>query len=162
MATQIYFKTDESLINAIASILTDFMDNGCVNPNNYDHRFHAAIYSQYAIGFDQWFLGKISQHWLNLFLCHLPPNPSLDQRYNWGRDIIELTLRHMIDLWELRNREVHGTTDTEIESIRKRRVTAEIEQYFALRSKCCLCDRDLFPDNTKDFIDKSTSHEMRD
>ena len=44
----------------------------------------------------------------------------------------------MINLWEIWNKDVHGNTDKEIEEIKKRRVTAEIIQYFELRQKCCV------------------------
>ena len=37
----------------------------------------------------------------------------------------------MINLWEIRNREVHGINNEEIEE-KERRVTNKIEQYFSL------------------------------
>ena len=42
-------------------------------------------------------------------------------------------MKKMIDLWEIRNTEIHGNDEKEIEAIRKRQMTDEINQYFALR-----------------------------
>ena len=155
-------KTDESLTDTIATILTEYLDSGKVTIEKYHQRFHAAITSQQQIGFDHFFLGKLSQKWLDLHLPHLPPDPSHSKRYTWGQHIIETTLKKMIDLWGIRNKEVHGNDDNEIEEIKKRRVVQELQQYFALRSKCRPCDRSLFPEDTNTFIKKNNSKNLSD
>ena len=68
----------------------------------------------------------------------------------------------MIELWGIRNKEVHGNDDKEIEEIKKRRVVQELQQYFALRSKCRPCDRSLFPEDTSNFIKKNNSKTLSD
>ena len=155
-------KTDESLIDAMATILTEYLDSGQVSKEKYHQRFHEAIDSQNTIGFEHFFLGKISQKWLDLHLPHLPPDPNLSSRYTWGRHIVETTMKKMIDLWEIRNKEIHGNDEKEIEVIRKQRMTDEINQYFALRQKCCVVDRSLFPDDTNAFIEKNNSRSLSD
>ena len=110
-------KTDESLIDAIATILTEYLDSGQVSKEKYHQRFHEAIDSQNTIGFEHFFLGKMSQKWLDLYLPHLPSDPSAKDRYTWGRHIIEITLRKMIDLWAICNKEIHGNDKTEVEEI---------------------------------------------
>ena len=155
-------KTDESLIDAIASILSEYLDLGEVTVSKYNSRFHNAIRSQGYIGFGHFFLGKISQQWLDLFLPHIPSDPSHPDRYKWGSQVVEFTLRKMINLWEIRNKDVHGNTDKEIEEIKKRRVTAEILQYFELRQKCCVYNRDLFPEDNTEFINKNNSRTLLD
>ena len=155
-------KTDESLIDAIATILTEYLDSGQVSKEKYHQRFHEAIDSQNTIGFEHFFLGKMSQKWLDVHLPHLPSDPSAKDRYTWGRHIVEITLRKMIDLWAICNKEIHGDDKAEVEEIRKQRVVDELRQYFALRQKCCAADRALFPDDTNTFIKKNNSREISD
>lgn len=155
-------KTDESLIDAIATILTEYLDSGYVTREKYRQRFHKAIDSQKKIGFEHFFLGKISQQWLDLHLPHLPSDPSLSEQYTWGCHIIEITLQNMIELWGIRNKEVHGNDDKEIEEIKKRRVVEELQQYFSLQPKCLPCDRSLFPEDTNNFIKNNNSKTLSD
>lgn len=69
-------KTDESLTEANATILTEYLYSGRVTRKKYHLRYHNAIDSQIMIGFDHFFLGKISQQWLDLYLPNLPSDPS--------------------------------------------------------------------------------------
>ena len=68
----------------------------------------------------------------------------------------------MIELWRIRNKEVHGNDDKEIEEIKKRRVVQELQQYFALKSQCRICERSLFPEDTTTFIKKNNSKTLSD
>merc|ERR1712086_957601 len=153
--------TDGGVINSMADILTEYLDHGEVTPAKYDEKYHMAIKNQERIGFEFFFLGKISQQWLNLY-TDIEPDTSNTQRYSWGSKIIELTLNKMIELWEIRNKEVHGETDEEIELIRKRRAIDEITCYFALKEKVCICDQSLFPDNFDDFLNKSSARGLKE
>ena len=145
----------------MATILTEYLDHGEVTPAKYHEKYHLAIKKQERIGFEHFFLGKISQEWLNLY-TDLEPDPSNTQRYSWGSKIIEHTLNKMIELWEIRNKEVHGETDEEIELIRKRRAIDEITCYFALKDKVCISDQTLFPDDHDEFINKSSSRVLKE
>jgi hypothetical protein len=145
----------------MADILTEYFDHGEVTPTKYHEKYHLAIKHQERIGFGFFFLGKISQQWLNLY-TELDPDPSNSQRYSWGSKLIEYTLNKMIELWEIRNKEEHGETDEEIELIRKRRAIDEITCYFALKEKVCISDQTLFPDNFDQFIDKSSARGLKE
>ena len=68
----------------------------------------------------------------------------------------------MIELWGIRNKEVHGNDDKEIEEIKKRRVVEELQQCFSLRPKCLPCDRSLFPEDTNKFIKNNNSKTLSD
>ena len=105
---------------------------------------------------------KNLQEWLNLFLPHLPPDASLLDRYSWGSNIVELSFKQMIDLWDIRNKEVHGFDEAAAEEIRKGKTIEEIRQYFALQLVCCPVDQTLFPDNTEEFIHKTSSKGLQD
>ena len=41
----------------------------------------------------------------------------------------------MIELWEIRNKEVHGVTDEEVEKIKKDRMIEEIQSYFDFKNE---------------------------
>merc|ERR1712086_397129 len=153
--------TNGGVINSMADILKEYLDHGEVTPAKYHEKYHMAIKNQERIGFEFFFLGKISQQWLNLY-TDIEPDTSNTQRYSWGSKIIELTLNKMIELWEIRNKEVHGETDEEIELIRKRRAIDEITCYFALKEKVCICDQSLFPDNFDDFLNKSSARGLKE
>ena len=73
------------MIDAIATILTEYLNSGQVTKKKYHQRYHEAIDSQKKIGFEHFFLGKISQKWLNLHLPHLPFDPNNSERYTWGK-----------------------------------------------------------------------------
>ena len=60
-------QTDGSLTMYLCLILTQWMDTGTVVAAEFPDQFHCAIYSQYAIGLDNFFCGKFSQEWLVLF-----------------------------------------------------------------------------------------------
>ena len=71
-------------------------------------------------------------------------------------------MRKMIELWEIRNKEIHGNDDKEIEAIRKQRMVNQLLQYVALRSKCCAVDCALFPGDTNAFIKNNNSQSISD
>ena len=113
----------DSYIDALTTILVEYLDTKNVTPSKYAVRFRNAIHNQHRIGFGHFFMGKISQQWLILFQNKRPGDfnddldPSNIHLYSWGGKVIELTLKKMIELWEVRNKEVHGVSNEEIEEI---------------------------------------------
>lgn len=66
-----------------------------VQSEDFPEKYHKAIYSQYAIGWDNFFGGKISQEWLALFevsrvICG--DKKFLSALYIWGANIVEITI----------------------------------------------------------------------
>ena len=78
-------ETDGSLTMHLCLILTQWMDTGTVVAEKFPERFHRAIYSQYAIGWDNFFHGKFSQEWLVLFD---EKNPNLDNNNRYTRQYV--------------------------------------------------------------------------
>ena len=73
------------------------------------------------------------------------------ESYVWGASIVEVFLRGHIQLWETRNREVHGdkhTTDTrqKLETFHRRKAIHEIKKLYAMEDKIRSSDKFLFPD----------------
>ena len=73
------------------------------------------------------------------------------ESYVWGASIVEVFLRGHIQLWETRNREVHGdkhTTDTSqtLETFHRRKAIHEIKKLYTMGDKIRPSDKFLFPD----------------
>ena len=107
------------------------MDTGMVIAEKFPSIYSKAIYSQYAIGWDNFFRGKISQEWLLLYNASRT-NRHDTQRYSaqyiWGANIVEITLRQMIKLWDIWNTQVHGTTERERKQIMKHQQIAKFKR----------------------------------
>ena len=144
----------------ICTALTEWMDKGYVDIRNYHEDFHLAITAQNKIGWRNFFAGKISQHWLNLHDSFSNNKSKHSQSYVWGASIVETTLRLMIDLWNLRNEEVHGKTVNEREQKRKHRLLKKIDECFAKITEMRPSDRCLMPENRDDFVESSTSNDL--
>ena len=99
--TLIKKKTHWQLSDMICTSLTEWMDEGYVDIRNYHEDFHLAITAQNKIGWRNFFAGKISQQWLNLHDLLSNNKSKHSQSYVWGASIMEMTLRLMIDLWNL-------------------------------------------------------------
>ena len=77
------------------------------------------ILSQRAIGWKHIFNGKISQHWLKHQGNTKTSSGKVRMDYIWGASIVEICLRMMIELWEIRNKEVHGKEEATKQQKRK-------------------------------------------
>ena len=58
--------THWKLSDAICTLLTEWMDKGYVDIQNYHKDFHLAITAQNKIGWRNFFARKLSQQWLKL------------------------------------------------------------------------------------------------
>merc|ERR1712032_410206 len=109
--------------------------------------------------------GKISQEWLLLY-DESRTNKHDTQRYSaqyiWGANIVEITLRQLIKLWEIRNTQVHGTTDGERQRIMKHRQIAEFKRLMSYKPDVRPSDLCFFPDDAEEFIAQSTAQQLRD
>ena len=122
--------------------------------------FHLAITAQNKIGWRNFFAGKISQQWLNLHDLFSNNKCKHSQSYVWGASIVETTLRLMIDLWNLRNEEVHGKTANEKEQKHKHQLLKKIDKCFAKIPEMQPSDRCLMPENRETFVESSTSNDL--
>ena len=64
--------------------------------------------------------------------------------YIWGASIVETCLRTMIDLWEMRNDEVHGKEAASIEQKRKERAAITVRELHKLEEQSRPSDSILF------------------
>ena len=80
--------------------------------------------------------------------------------YIWGAAIVETSLRQMILLWEQRNKNVHGSSDNEVETLRKQKLVEKAKELQLLQDDTRPSDSFLFPINFKQFISSSTSEQI--
>ena len=64
--------------------------------------------------------------------------------YIWGASIVETCLRMMIELWEMRNEEVHGKEAASIEQKRKERAAITVRELHKLEEQSRPSDSILF------------------
>lgn len=68
----------------------------------------------------------------------------------------------MIELWEIRNDQVHGRTNKEREQKRKSHQLQELKKLLATKDDVRPADMVLFPENEENFIEKSTAQGITD
>ena len=68
----------------------------------------------------------------------------------------------MIELWEIRNGQVHGRTNKEREKKRKSRHIQELKKLFEKKNDVRPADIVLFPEDEDEFIEKSTAQGIAD
>ena len=115
--------TDYGLTETFITALANWMEHGTVDVNKFSQRYHKAIITQYNIGWNQIFMGRISQEWLQLYEDSYKRPPDCKKKkhffdgYVWGASLVEKILQQVIHLWEQRNKDVHGKTDPETEAL---------------------------------------------
>mmetsp|Transcript_18527 Transcript_18527/g.20383 ORF Transcript_18527/g.20383 Transcript_18527/m.20383 type:complete len:113 (+) Transcript_18527:118-456(+) len=100
--------TKFDLENTMCCTIAEWFETGHVPLYKYPEKFHEVIWSQGAIGWRQICNGRISRHWLEHQGNTKTSSGKVRMDYIWGASIVETCLRMMIDLWEMRNEEVHG------------------------------------------------------
>ena len=74
--------------------------------------------------------------------------------YIWGASIVETCLRMMLELWELRNDEIHGKEEAAIEHKRKERVAMTVRQLHKLEEHARPSDSNLFYQDMEATIER--------
>ena len=104
--------TDKALSDTIATALTESMDKGTVNCNNYPVSHCAALFEQQRIGRHHIFAGHLSQQW-EILQGNTAKNDKSLPKHQWAATIVTVILKQVINLWEMRNKEVHRATKSE-------------------------------------------------
>jgi hypothetical protein len=156
-----HLETEFAITETICTALAEWLEYGTVDVEKYPQRFHKAIKSQTVVGWRHFFGGKISRDWL---LLQEDSNTITTKEkrasYSWGASIIEVTLLQVIELWELRNDEVHGKTIEQQEQTRKTKLTVEIKRLNEMREYARPSDVCLFIEEEEDYLEKSTARTM--
>jgi hypothetical protein len=71
-----------------------------------------AVQEQTSIGWDQWFRGRISRTWGELYNSEIQKPNILTYKpsaLKWGRSVISETFKFVLDSWNTRNKQEHDT-----------------------------------------------------
>ena len=151
-------ETDFALGETLCTTIAEWLETGNVDISKYPIKYANAIISQDNIGWRHFFGGKVSQEWLTLHSESTNKTTNKKQEsYIWGAAIAETTLKKFIDLWELRNEEVHGKTIEQQENIRKEKLSLEVRKLNSLKDQARPSDMCLFHENEEEYIEQSTA-----
>jgi len=160
-----YSPTEQTWTSRVAetlcSTLAEWLESETVNVNKYPKRFHKAIKNQATIGWRHFFSGKLATEWLVLQEESATKTKGEKRAsYIWGASIVEVALLQFIELWELRNTEVHGKTKEQQENTRKATLAVEVKRLNSMRELARPSDVCLFIDNESEYLEKSTARTM--
>ena len=102
------------------------------------------ILQQTGIGWRHIYLGHIVTAWSALQIPDGQTTDTSKARYMWAASIVEVSLWWMIDLWEARNKDVHGHTKTEQNSRLKVKHQEIFRNMLAKKIQMRLCNHWLF------------------
>jgi hypothetical protein len=153
-----FLETESELTETLSTAIAEWLSSGDVRVTKYPHKYHNAINTQHSIGWRHFFTGKISQEWSKL---HKDSSKTIDENkreiYIQGASIVELTLKHFIELWELRNEEVHRKTEQQQEKIRKQKLCTELRRLNIMSNTSQPSDVCLFHDDIEAHFGQSSA-----
>ena len=133
-------RTNDNLIKIITTAIAIWMEHSEFNEEKFPEKYHEALYSQNNIRWNQLFKDQISQEWLQLHKDYYKKtvgcskSPHYYNGFVWGASIVEMILRQIILLWDRQNKDIHGHTNKEVETLQKEKL---IEKAREFHSQCC-------------------------
>jgi len=152
--------TDPVLLDVLCYSISDWFEEQEVDLDKYYSRYHPAIITQTKIGWFHVFTGHISQEWEVLqtkYLFTSSPHRGL----LWSTRVVEVCLKFSIQMWELRNTEVHGTSGKDRKRTKLDRLTTEIFHLKGLQPQTSPKDSFLF-DGIAAMLQDANSQTMED
>jgi hypothetical protein len=116
------------LLTKLGTSLCDWMEHGRVDISKFPQKFDTALKSQERIGWRHIFSGKLSQQWLRLQGDVHLEDGNIRTDYLWGASIVVVILLKFMEVWELRNCEVHVKTEEVQEHRKKFRLSGKSER----------------------------------
>ena len=103
------------------------------------------------------FAEHISQEWIKLFEGSICTNTNKNQQshsYLWDASVVEIIPSELIQLWEIRNEEVHGKTNERNVTLQKKKLTIETKMLNSMKNEVIPGNQFLFHKNVDEFIEK--------
>jgi hypothetical protein len=148
-------ETEFALKETSSTAIAEWFETGEVDVSKYPIKYANAILSQERIGWRHFFAENITQEWTQLYSNST--NTTVGKKRDghvWGASVVEITLQHFIQLWELCNKEVHGKTVEQQERTRKTKLSTDARKLNELKDKARPVDMGLFHTDIKAFLDK--------
>ena len=152
--------TCAGLLDTFCSAISDWFDDGTVDPSKYPTQYHQALHQQSTIGWNHIFQGHLAAAWSAI---QIPAGTTADlakARYMWTTSIVEVSLQWMIDLWETRNKDVHGHTESEQNSRLKAKHQETFRRMLDKKAQMRPSDHWLFPDNPALFLATASANRL--
>ena len=103
--------THDDINGCLINCLDQWFKQGEVIPLDHPYAFRDVIWPQNQIGWDQLFVGKFTQEWLEVF-NNLERSANKGCKkiddYIWGVSLVQRVLTSVISCWEKRNAVVHS------------------------------------------------------
>ena len=154
------FKIPFEVGDVLCSALTEWFDTGEVNPDKYPRKFHDALWAQQLIGWRHFFLGRIAIQWLDLFPSYFEED-KYHESYIWGAAIVELVLREVLALWDERNKEVYGKTESETDDRQRELLSHQVNKLQKDKDNARPSDQFMFKKDPKKCCKEATLAEMK-
>ena len=95
----------------------------------------------------------MSKHWLEHQGNTKPSKGRLRMDYIWGASIVEMCLRIIIDLWEMRNEKVYGKEEVTKQQTRKEKTAISVRELHNLQEILQPSDAKLFYEDVEKEIE---------
>ena len=119
-----------------------------------------AVQSQNRIGWDQFVRGRITTKWGYMITRHLHSITNVTTTAeDWADNLITLNFKYVLQMWELRKKEEHGDTPSEIETRKQVRMLEEIIDIKSRYHHWPVVDQHLLPESIQE-LEEQTSHNM--
>ena len=119
-------------------------------------KINAAIENQTRLGWDQVIHGRITKEWTSL----QPSGPSTrfatpdknEMTTKWALDILDVLWQQWFNVWEARNKTVHGNTQSERRQKQRVETEQQIKDIYARKSDYLPSEQALLQNTAEEFI----------
>ena len=98
--------------DTLCSTISNWFDDRSVDTSQYPDKYTKAIETQTAIGWHHIFMGHFSVEWSNAQDPFKSPSGTPREAYTRGASVKAVSLKWFLDLWEARNNDIHGHTES--------------------------------------------------
>ena len=138
--------TKPLLVQILVKGLEAWFDGTILEWSAYPMEAQILIKNQTMVGWDQLFRGRFVSDWARLQDCYLGSLPKSKKKKSlsglrWTVSMIRIVWTHYFELWELRNKAVHGSDSKESLSRIKQKLLLELKLVHADRLKYLTSDR---------------------
>ena len=105
------------------------------------------------------FTGHLSQQW-EILQENTSKNDKLIAKHQWAANIVTVILKQVINLWEMRNEEVHGATKSEQQNKLLSKQKEKITEILELKTKCLARDHFTFPEDPNKLLKESSASRL--
>jgi hypothetical protein len=161
--------------NATLPFLIDILINGLdawftdtpLDKTRYPQKYHALIDNQASMGWRQIFQGRMCREWSRLQDRHLIDQQARNHTSSgllWTTSIITTVWTSYFEMWDKRNKAVHGEDHKTRQIARRRKLAIELRHLHSQRDQALYTDHDIFigdtPEDLEHYLDRTNVHHI--